>query len=125
MIISVCSFFANKKYNVIAFEPVTSFYELDLKNLILNPILAIIITIIIILVNKAISDKNEIIKINYNDLGDSAASSFGVGSFECEIETLTIQNIINDYNIKNPYLLKIDCKCCKNPMILNSNLFML
>jgi len=113
-------FFADLGFNVVAFEPVPSFCEIAFKNLDLNPDLAKRIKF----VNKGVSDKNENIKINFNFLGDAAASSFGSGDFEVEVETLTIGDVLNDFNIENPYLLKIDCEGCENSIIFNSDLSM-
>ncbi|KZX16015.1 methyltransferase domain protein [Methanobrevibacter cuticularis] len=113
-------FFANKGYNVIGFEPVHSFYEVALKNIKLNPNLEKRIK----LINKGVSDKKETIHINYNFVGDGGASSFGESLYECEVETLTIKDILNEFNIKNPYLLKMDCEGCENPIICNCDLSM-
>jgi hypothetical protein len=35
---------------------------------------------------------------------------------------LTIKDILEEYKIKNPYLLKMDCEGCECPIILNSEL---
>lgn len=37
---------------------------------------------------------------------------------------MTIEDIVNDYKVSNPYLLKIDCEGCKDSIILGSDLSM-
>jgi len=114
-------FFASKGYKVIGFEPVPSIYELALKNVKLNPQLEKKIN----LVNKGLSDKKEVIKIKYNSLGDVAASSYlNESNYYCDIEAVTIKDILKEYNIENPFLLKMDCEGCENPVIFNSDLSM-
>jgi FkbM family methyltransferase len=106
---------------VIAFEPVTPVFEIAMKNINLNPELAKKIT----LVNKGVSDKKETIKIKYDWLGDGGASNFiEDGLYQAEAETLTIEDIISEFNIYNPYLLKMDCEGCEDSIIFNSDLSM-
>ncbi|MDR2622951.1 MAG: FkbM family methyltransferase, partial [Methanobrevibacter sp.] len=95
-------------------------YELALKNIELNPHLEEKIT----LVNKGVSDKRETIKIRYNDnKGYGGASSLlSEGVYECDVETLTIEDILKEYDLRNPYLLKIDCEGCEDPIVLNCDL---
>lgn len=112
-------FFANKGYKVIAFEPIPSFYELALENIKLNPNLEEKI----ILVNKGISDEKGTIKIHYDSLGDGGASTYRDDGKYCEkIETITIKDIIEEYDVKNPFLLKMDCEGCEKNIICRSNL---
>ncbi|MDR2831235.1 MAG: hypothetical protein LBB45_09460 [Methanobrevibacter sp.] len=81
---------------MIAFEPVPSFYDIAMKNIDLNPDLAEKI----ILVNKGVSDKKEVLKIRYDFEGDEGASSYrDDGMFE--VETLTIEDIVNDFHVSN------------------------
>ena len=116
-------YFANKGYNVIGFEPVKDLFEKGIKNINLNKNLKNQI----ILVNKAIGCKNGKTKIFFNnDLDNSSgdASSYLKEKENFEIvETITIEKILKDYNIK-PYILKIDCEGCEVDIILNSDLSM-
>lgn len=114
-------FFASKGYDVLAFEPIPEVYEIAIKNFSLNPDLSKKIT----LVNKAVSDKKGKISISYDSITSSTfASSFiSSNSKSVVIDTITIKDIIQDYNI-NPHLLKLDCEGCEGSVILNSDLSM-
>lgn len=116
-------FFANKNYNVIAFEPVSELYKTAISNINLNKTLNDKIT----LVKKAVSCKKGKTKIFFNEdldkaSGDSSQYANDKSKYEL-VDTITIENIINDYDI-NPYILKMDCEGCEYDIILNSDLSM-
>jgi len=116
-------FFANKNYDVIGFEPVSELYKTAIKNVELNKSLKDRI----VLINKAISCKNGETKIYINEdldnrSGDSSQYLENKGKFEL-VETITIEKILKDYNIK-PHILKIDCEGCEKDIILYSDLSM-
>jgi len=115
-------YFANKGYEVIGFEPIQKLFEKAKFNINLNKDLSKKIK----MVNKAVSCKNGKTKIYVNedlDKGSGDSSQYlKKDNFEI-VETITIEKIIEDYNI-NPYILKIDCEGCEVDIILNSDLSM-
>ena len=105
-------YFAKNGANVIAFEPVKHIYELGLENIELNPNLKNKIQYI----NKAVGGKKGTMNITtrsikaYVDENDSY-----------EIDVITIEDIINEYNF--PYdVLKMDCEGCEFEIINNYDL---
>lgn len=105
-------FFAKNGSRVIAFEPVKHIYELGLENIKLNPSLKDKIQYI----NKAVGAKKGMLNINAESLKDYAD-----GNDSYDIEIITIDDIINDYNF--PYdVLKMDCEGCEFEIIKNNNL---
>lgn len=116
-------FFASKNYNVVAFEPVSELYKIAISNIKLNKTLTDKIT----LVKKAVSCKKGKTKIFFNEdldksSGDSSQYANDKSKYEL-VDTITIEDIINDFNI-NPYILKMDCEGCEYDIILNSDLSM-
>nr|WP_282956032.1 FkbM family methyltransferase [Methanobrevibacter arboriphilus] len=113
-------YFANKGYNVFGFEPISEVYDIATGNINLNPQLKDKIT----LINKAVSCKKGRIKI-YKDSENSGGHSGYGSNKEYEefdlVETTTLGDIINEYNI-DPYALKIDCEGCEVDIIMNSDL---
>jgi FkbM family methyltransferase len=113
--------FANKGYDVYAFEPVTETYNLAIENIKFNPHLMKKIKMI----KKGVCSKNGKAKIYFDDLGtyNGDSNMYQVmDNFET-IETMTIEKILEEYNIK-PGILKIDCEGCEVEIILNSDLSM-
>ena len=115
-------YFASKGYKVIAFEPLSEIYNLAKENINLNPNLKDNIT----LVKKAVSDKKGKLTIHYNSIEESiSASYFTSGTkFQEEVDVTTIPNILEEHNINNPYLLKMDCEGAESDIILNTDLSM-
>ena len=105
-------YFAKNGANVIAFEPVKHLYELGLENINLNPQLKDKIQFI----NKAVGAKKGILNIStgsmkgYVDKTDSY-----------EIEVITIDDILNEYNFPCD-VLKMDCEGCEFEIIENYDL---
>lgn len=116
-------FFASKNYRVIGFEPVKQLYEIAVNNVNLNEKLIDRIN----LVQKAVSCGNSTVKIFFNEdlinfSGDSSQFADNKSNYEL-VETISIDNILRDYNIE-PYILKMDCEGCEYDIILKSDLSM-
>ena len=74
-------------------------------------------------INKAVSCKKGTITINYDENNSAIAGEFNKEGQEIEVESITINDILETYEIK-PYFLKIDCEGCEVNIIKNSNLRM-
>lgn len=112
-------YFANKGYEVVAFEPLPHIYNIAQKNIDLNPQIKNNITF----VNKACSCKNGFTTINFNENDSGGASEFSKANRQVEVETITIENALKEYDIK-PNILKIDCEGCEVNIIKHSDLSM-
>ena len=112
-------YFANKGYIVYAFEPLPNICEIAEQNISLNPDYKDKIKVI----NKAVSCKKGTITINYDENNSAIAGEFNKEGQEIEVESITINDILETYEIK-PYFLKIDCEGCEVNIIKNSNLRM-
>lgn len=112
-------YFANKGYDVIAFEPLPNICEIAYKNIGLNPQYKEKIRFI----NKAVSYKKGKITIGYDNNNSASAGEFKKFNNEIEVETITIEDILQEYHIK-PDILKIDCEGCEVNIIKNSDLSM-
>ena len=112
-------YFANKGYNVYAFEPLPHICEIAKKNIDLNPN----VKDKIVFVNKACSCKNGVITINFNKEDTGGANEFMDADDSVDVEAITIGNIIKEYNVK-PDILKIDCEGCEANIIKHSDLSM-
>lgn len=99
--------FASNGAEVIAFEPVKHLYEVGLENIELNPKLSSKITFI----NKAVGAKKGKIDITADSLKSYISSDENY-----EIEVITIEDILNNYDIK-PDILKMDCEGCEFEII--------
>ena len=106
--------FANNGADVIAFEPVKHLYEVGLENIALNENLSDKITFI----NKAVGAKRGKIDITADSLKSYISSDENY-----EIDVITIEDIINDYDIK-PDILKMDCEGCEFEIISKYDLSM-
>ncbi len=106
-------FFAKKGANVIGFEPVKELYEIGLKNINLNPAYKEQIK----LINKGVGAKRGKIKINEEE----SVTDYVNENFSYYVEVITIEDILNDYDIK-PDILKMDCEGCEFKIILNNDL---
>lgn len=112
-------YFANKGYDVIALEPIPHIYNLALKNIGLNPTIKEKITFI----NKACSCKKGHTIINFDENKTADAGEYSKATKQIKVETMTLNNIINEYDIK-PNILKIDCEGCEVNIIKHSDLSM-
>nr|WP_295000720.1 FkbM family methyltransferase [uncultured Methanobrevibacter sp.] len=104
--------FANQGADVIAFEPVKHLYEIALENISLNPSLSNKITFI----NKAVGSKKGKIDITANSL-----KNYVSGDVNYEIDVITIDDILNEYEIK-PDILKMNCEGCEFEIIPQTDL---
>jgi FkbM family methyltransferase len=115
-------YFASKNYKVFGFEPIEQVFNDGLKNIDLNKHLKSKIE----LINKAISCKNGKTKIFFsgdiNSSSGEASKYLDAENFQ-SVETITIDSILNDYNIE-PYMLKMDCEGCEYDILLCSDLSM-
>lgn len=107
-------FFAKNGSKVIGFEPVKHLYDLGKKNIQLNPKLEKKIQFI----NKAVGGKRGTLKI-----GTTSTQGYVDKNESYEVEVITIQNVLNDYNFP-PDILKMDCEGCEFEIILNEDLTM-
>lgn len=112
-------YFANKGYDVIAFEPLPHIYEIAIKNISLNTS----VKEKIIFVNKAVSCQNGTITINFNENDTAGAGEYTMANQQVTVETITINDIIEEYDIQ-PNTLKIDCEGCEVNIIKYSDLSM-
>lgn len=112
-------YFANKGYDVIALEPLPHICDIANENIDLNPSLKDKI----IFLNKACSCKKGFMTINFNENDTAGAGEFSKASEHIDIETIRIEDIINDYDVK-PTILKIDCEGCEVNIIKYSDLSM-
>lgn len=110
-------YFANKGYTVYAFEPLPHIANIAKKNLELNPQVKDQITYI----NKAASYKTGKLTVHYDESNTGGAGSFSNDGTEIEVDTLSIDDIINEFKIK-PDILKMDCEGCEVGIIKNSDL---
>ncbi len=62
------------------------------------------------LVNKAITNSNEGIKLFIDSLDDSAHSIYGMGKESIQIKSITLSNIMSENNFSKCDFLKIDCE---------------
>ena len=112
-------YFANKGYDVIAFEPLPQICEIAYKNIDLNPNLKERIKFI----NKAVSCKNGTLTISFDEENSAIAGEFNKSEKKIDVEATTIKDIITDFQIK-PDIIKIDCEGCEVGIIKNSDLSM-
>lgn len=113
-------YFANKGYDVYSFEPIKDVINIARKNLELNENLKNKVHFI----EKAVTDKKGIIKIAYEglDYSESSSTYLNSGKF-LEVETTTIKDIFNKYQIE-PKILKMDCEGSEYDIIKNTDLSM-
>lgn len=113
-------YFAKKGYSVYSFEPVPEVFQIAINNLELNKTLSNRVK----LINKAVTNKKGTTKISFEGINKSNVSStFSSSDNLIEVETTTIENILNDFNIK-PYALKMDCEGCEYEIIGKTDLSM-
>lgn len=110
-------YFANKGYTVYAFEPLPHIANIAKKNLELNHHVKDKITYI----NKAVSCKTGKLTVHYDESNTGGAGSYNNSETKIEVETLTLEDIIKEFNIK-PDILKMDCEGCEVGIIKNSDL---
>lgn len=105
--------FACEGLTVYGFEPVKEIYEISLKNAELNPHLKDKIN----LFNYGVSYKSGTITIDSMD-----STSLYINSEDSyEVEVITIDDILNKFNIA-PKFLKMDCEGCEFDIIRNTDL---
>lgn len=107
-------FFTKNGSKVIGFEPVKHLYDLGMKNIHLNPKLEKNIQFI----NKAVGGKKGKLKI-----GTTSTQGYVDENESYEVEVITIQNVLNNYNFP-PDILKMDCEGCEFEIIHNEDLTM-
>ena len=112
-------YFANKGYDVYSFEPVPQIAKIAYKNIDLNPQLKDKITY----VNKGVSSKKGIMAIGFNEDASVKSGEYDNKSQKVEVEVLTIDEILKEYDIE-PNILKIDCEGCEVNIIKHSDLSM-
>ncbi|MDO9043821.1 MAG: FkbM family methyltransferase [Methanobacteriaceae archaeon] len=113
-------YFANKGYTVYSFEPIPEVFQIATKNLELNKRFADRVK----LINKAVTSKKGTIKISFDSINESNVSSaFSSSKNLIEVDTTTLETILNEYEI-DPYALKIDCEGCEYEIIGKTDLSM-
>jgi FkbM family methyltransferase len=107
------------KAKVISFEPMPMNFELLSKYSNENPALDFNP------VNKAVSGEKGHITLQYdaNDSFTTSASVFdnSIGSDTLKVETTTLEDVFNNYNLSNIDLLKLDCEGSEYSILYNSN----
>ena len=112
-------YFANKWYEVYAFEPLPHIAKMAWENIELNPNIKNKITY----VNKAVSCRKDKIVMNFEDSSSGNAGEFIDSNHQVEVESITIKDVIEQFNI-SPDVLKMDCEGCEVGIIKNSDLSM-
>ena len=107
-------YFAKEQAKVIGFEPVKHLYKLGLENISLNSDFNENIEFI----NKAVGGKRGKL-----DISSSTTKTYVNNEDRYQIDVITIQDILNDYNFP-PDILKMDCEGCEFGIILNEDLTM-
>jgi FkbM family methyltransferase len=115
-------YFANKGFNVVAFEPSKNNFNSLKKNLELNKSHNFNITVI----NKGVGDKNHQLKLFNSDNNSGSATAYSdnidIENYEI-IDIVDIKDVIDEYNNENNSLfLKMDCEGCEVDVILNRDL---
>lgn len=105
-------YFATQGASVYGYEPVKPIYEYSLNLIRLNPDLKDKLHFF----NNGVSDKRG--KLNIDSMNSVSAY---IENDSYEVEVITIDDILNDNNIK-PDFLKMDCEGCEYNIILNSDL---
>ena len=112
-------FAKNGAKEIYAFEPLKPIYDLANENINLNPDLKNNI----FLYNKAISDENGVLTLYYDKGYSLAANSFEETNDSFDVESMTLDKMLENYDIK-PDMLKIDCEGCEFDIIKSSDLSM-
>ena len=107
-------YFAKEQAKVIGFEPVKHLYKLGLENISLNSDFNENIEFI----NKAVGGKRGKL-----DISSNTTKTYVNNEDRYQIDVITIQDILNDYNFP-PDILKMDCEGCEFGIILNEDLTM-
>lgn len=106
-------FFAKSGAEVISFEPVPHLHNLAVENVKLNPKLENKIK----LINKCVGGGRG--KLNL----DSSSTKEYIGNDTCEMEVITIEDVLNEYEF-TPDILKMDCEGCEFEIIKKCDLSM-
>ncbi len=99
---------------VVSLEPFPKNYETALKNIKLNNL-----SDKITLLPSGCSGKNGEITLDPNQEGAGSASDFVLNGVKIQLKTL--EELIQDYNIPDDSILKIDCEGCEIEVILSSS----
>ena len=109
---------------IYSFEPLKENYDNLLKNIELNNIPDGIITA----ENKAVTKDGRLINMSINSSnkgGSSTADVISTNSImtkeNCQIESITLEEIFKKYNINKLKLLKIDCEGSEYEILYNTN----
>lgn len=109
---------------IYSFEPLKENYDNLLKNIELNNIPDGIITA----ENKAVTKDGRLINMSINSAnkgGSSTADIISINSImtkeNCQIESITLEEIFKKYNINKLKLLKIDCEGSEYEILYNAN----
>ena len=109
---------------IYSFEPLKENYDNLLKNIELNNIPDGIITA----ENKAVTKDGRLINMSINSSnkgGSSTADVISTNSImtkeNCQIESITLEEIFKKYNINKLKLLKIDCEGSEYEILYNAN----
>ena len=105
--------FSKMGATVYSFEPVKEIYEIAVQNIELNNALKDKIHIF----NYGVADKRG--KINIREM--DSTSDYANKNENYEVEIITLEDIINNYNVK-PDILKMDCEGCEFGIIENCDL---
>lgn len=110
---------------IYSFEPLKENYDNLLKNIELNNIPEGIITA----ENKAVTKDGRLINMSINSSnkgGSSTADVISTNSImtkeNCQIESITLEEIFKKYNINKLKLLKIDCEGSEYEILYNANI---
>ncbi len=98
-------YYAYRGAMVYSFEPELNSYNLALKNIELNPELSRTI----VMKNYAIG-KDEEINFPIDPYISGSSSSYDSNKKTIKVQSKSINTILNEYNITNPYLLDLDIK---------------
>jgi FkbM family methyltransferase len=99
-------YYANRGANVYSFEPDSNSYSVAIRNLKLNPKL----NKKIVFQNLAV-DKDGIIEFPVNDEGSGGSSIYNTDKNRIvKIRSVSIKTILEEFKIKNPFLLDLDIK---------------
>ncbi len=99
-------YYASRGAKIYSFEPDINSYNTAMKNIKLNPELSKVI----VMKNYALGEDGEIdFPINPNGSGGSSASSIN-NKRTIKVKSISVNGILNEFSLKDPFLLDIDIK---------------